>query len=360
MKQVNKFTIIAIAAILTACGGGGGGESGNNENSGSDGGNSGIEKPTTPPVSNNEYPMQPTESTYVDSQRKVIFDTINSYRTTCGFSAIRQNSLTDTAAQGHSNYLEKNQASGHIQSSSNVGFTGASLKDRALNAGYQWKMLGEIANTRNSGSLISGTSPSGIETSDTASSGKEMINRLFSTVYHLAVATDEWSEMGVGLSQSANLTPVIGKTLFYTSSVVNFGVPSGSDQPLYKGGKVRSFPCEGVNGVSPIFTAELPSPYPSRNFDTDPMGTPIGFVSKDQSALVIQNATYTDVGTGTSLAVKIFNSKDDPHATLKDSQAFVIPEKPLEPNTSYKVTASGTDGNNSFQYSFIFKTGSQN
>lgn len=76
-------------------------------------------------------------------------------------------------------------------------------------------------------------------------------------------------------------------------------------------------------------------------------------MSKDQSALVIQNATYSDVGTGTSLAVKIFNSKDDPHATLKDSQAFVIPEKPLEPNTSYKVTASGTDGNNSFNTVYI-------
>ena len=73
MKKLNNLTIIAIAAILTACGGGGGGGGeGNSDNS------SGVEQPkppVTPPSTNYPSVIQPSD--YEKGDEKTIYSTIN-------------------------------------------------------------------------------------------------------------------------------------------------------------------------------------------------------------------------------------------------------------------------------------------
>lgn len=356
MKTLKVIAAVAASFTLFACGGGGGGGSDTNSGNGN----------TTPPVTEvpkpgNNYPIETTPANYAESNRADIYAVVNNFRTTCGFGSIKQNSLLDTAATGHANYLQTNNTYGHVQVNTNPGFTGADLLSRGTAAGYQASMLGEIAGTRNSGSLIAGTSPSGIETSASEPTGKAMIKSLFASVYHLAAATSEWTEMGVGFSVSGNKTPLPGETMFYGATVVNFGIPAGSVAPVYTGGKVRSFPCNGMTeGVSPIFTAELPSPYPSRDFNVSPMGAPVYFTSAYGGSIVITSAEMVHVATNTPVVTKIFNSSDDVNKMLGLNQAFVIPDQPLQPNAQYKITVSGTSDAKPMNEVITFSTGTQN
>lgn len=360
MKISSTLSIVAIACVLAACGGGGGG--GGDSSSGGGSNNNGG---STPPVevippSNSGYPTTIENSTYTDKNKVDIYSAINKFRTTCGFSSIKQNSLLDTAANGHAIYLQSNSTIGHTQNSGNINFTGATLLNRANAAGYQPSVLAEIAGSNNGGTLLAGTSPSGIKTSKDAPTGQALINSLFSTVYHLSGATKEWSEMGIGYSASGNLTPLPGETMFYAAAVVNFGVPAGSNAPVYTGGKIRSFPCDGIDGVSPIFTTEIPSPYPARDFNASPMGTPIMLASAAGGSIEISKASITAVGASTSVAVKILNSADDVHKLVANSEAFAIPDLPLAEDTSYSVAISGTADAKPFTTNFTFKTGKQN
>ena len=338
MKKVQNLSIIAIAAILTACGGGGGGSiGGGNNNAGGSNPPSEVTPPTNP-----EYPGSIENPTYSVKDKADIYATINNFRTTCGFSSIKQNTLLDTAAQGHALYLQSNNANGHTQNSGNMNFTGVDLLSRTNASGYQASLLGEMAGVDSGGTLLAGTSPSGINSSNVAPTGQALIKSLFSSVYHLSAATQGWVEMGVGYSASGNLTPLPNETLYYAATVVNFGVAAGSNAPAYTGGKIRSFPCEGSDGVYPIFTSETPNPYPDRDFKTTPMGTPIMLTSGAGGSIEISKATITPVGANTSVDVKILNSADDVHKTLAISEAFAIPDKPLAENTSYFVEVSGT------------------
>ncbi|WP_341679573.1 hypothetical protein [Comamonas thiooxydans] len=358
MKISSTLSIVAIACVLAACGGGGGGDSSSGGGSNNNGG-------STPPAevippSNSAYPTAIEKSTYTEKDKVDIYSTINNFRTTCGFSSIKQNSLLDTAANGHAVYLQSNNANGHTQNSGNINFTGANLLNRANAAGYQPSLLGEIVGVDSGGSLLAGTSPSGINTSNVAPTGQALIKSLFSSVYHLSAATKEWVEMGVGYSASGNLTSLPGETVFYAATVVNFGVASGSNAPAYTGGKIRSFPCEGTDGVYPIFTSETPNPYPGRDFNASPMGTPIMLTSGAGGSIEISKATITAVGASTSVAVKILNSADDVHKLVANSEAFAIPDLPLAEDTSYSVAISGTADAKPFTTSFTFKTGKQN
>ena len=356
MKKLNNLTIIAIAAILTACGGGGGGGGeGNSDNS------SGVEQPkppVTPPSTNYPSVIQPSD--YEKGDEKTIYSTINNNRTTCGFSSLKQSKILDTAAKGHANYLTLNTTSGHTQNPTMSGFTGSDLAQRIKGAGYSYISAGEILAVRNTGSMFAGTSSAGIETSADAPTAQALINTLFSSVYHLGSAVGDWSDIGIGYGVTGNISNLTNLTMYYGSAVVNFGVSSGSDIPTYSGTDVRTFPCNGIEGVSPIFLTEMPSPYPERDFSNKPMGTPILLAAPNGKIINVLTGSIIETGTTDKIDVKILNSSDDVNKLVRADQSYVIPNIPLKSNTSYEVKADGKIGNDNFSTAFRFKTGSQN
>lgn len=358
MKFSSTLSIVAIACALAACGGGGGG--GSDTSAGNGGGGNGGGTTPKPETPTETYPSDAQPGNYADANRAKIFEIINRNRVTCGFSSVKQNALLDTSANGHANYLQINELISHTQINTRSGFTGVNLLDRATAAGYQASRLGEIIANENSGSLFAGTSNSGIETSPNLPSGEGRIKGLFSSVYHLSVATAEWVEMGVGFSVSGNKTPIPDKTAYYGVAVVNFGVPAGSAAPSYTGGKVRSFPCNGIVGVSPIFGPETPSPYPTRDFNISPMGTPIHFKGAYGGAVEIRTAEMIQVESSAPVVTKILNASDDVNKLLSINEAFVIPDQPLLPNTQYKVAVTGTADGKPLNEVVFFSTGTQN
>ena len=346
MSSLKKLSIVAAAVFLTACGGGG-----------SDSGSSDPVPPTTnPPVVDNNYPTTIIPANYVDTQRSDIMNTLNTYRTQCGYGALKQNSLLDVATQGHANYTQMNRIATHDQVASNPGFTGANISDRLLASGYHRSKAGEIMATLSGGTSFSGATGV-IPYSPDPIPGKVLLKSLLSTVYHLAGAMGEWNDIGVGYSISNNLSADPKLTNFYSSAVVNFGVPYGSQAPEYKGTEIRSFPCDNVTSVSPIFVAENPSPYPIRDFNMNPMGTPIIFTSPNEQMLTILESEYTNLTVGSTVTAKIFNSSDDPHKSIKPWAAFVIPDQPLKENTKYQVKVKLAINGNMTNKTVTFATG---
>ena len=346
MSSLKKLSIVAAAVVLTACGG--------------DSGSSDPVPPTTkPPVVDNNYPSVIIPGNYIDSQRADALDTLNSYRTQCGFNSLKQNTLLDTSAQGHAIYNQMNKIATHFQSPSNPGYTGNSLVDRLKASGYQFSRANEILATSYGGTLFAGISSSGIEIPNTAQTGRTLLKMLLSTVYHLEGAMADYNEVGVGYSVSGNEVGVPNETNYWSSLVVNSGDSLGTDSPIYKGTDIRTFPCNGVSGISPAFLKENPNPYPERDFTINPMGTPIFITAPNQQKLAISGAVFKNTQTGEVLKSHILSSDNDPNKLLKDWQGFVIPDTILQSNTEYVVNIKLLVGSTVSEKSITFKTGTQ-
>ena len=360
MKKTNQITIIALAAILAACGGGGGDDA--NTNNGSGGGNQGTENPVnpTPPGDNTNYPTDIKPDSYTDSHHSDIYKALNYYRTTCGFSSLAQSNILDTAAQGHAKYSQVNSVIGHNQNNTLPSFTGRTIQDRLLNAGYSIKNAGEIVGGWVGGTSVPQNSSNGIEYPSNAPTGKALLNRLMSSVYHLKNATGEWNDVGIGYSASTDKSNAPGYTSYFSATAINFGNAAGSSAPVYNGKKVRTFPCDTIEGVSPIFTEETPNPFPSIDFNLNPMGTPIYIQSGRDEEISISSAEIIDLNTGVAIPFSQLTAIVDPQKKLTASEAFIIPKKPLTSNGSYRVKINGTDGSETMKLDFVFKTGTQN
>lgn len=108
---------------------------------------------------------------------------LNGLRTQAGLPAYISNSLLQTSATAHSNYLYTNNVMGHTEDPIKAGFTGVNPSDRAKAAGYS----------------ISSVSENISYNSDT---GEELIDDLMTAVYHRMSLLDfDKDEIGVGLVQ---------------------------------------------------------------------------------------------------------------------------------------------------------------
>ena len=355
MKKYQNLSIIAMAAILTACGGGGGG--GSNDSGSSN--QPSTEQPGTPNGGSGGNNSGNTPN-YTDNNRSTIFDLINANRTTCGFNAVVQNSMLDTAAQGHAAYSQANKVASHSQNPANPGFTGATQLDRLLACGYSVKSAGEILAGLYGGTLFAGTDQNGIDTSDAAPTGVAITKRLFSTVYHLSGAVDDMNDVGVGYSVSSNLSGVPEKTNYYATAVANFATAQGATSQPYSGTEVRSFPCSGITNVSPVFRAESPNPFPGRDLDAAPMGTPIIFKSNQGGAISLTSYIVKEAVTGKMLGATHLDTTNDPNKTIRQNEVFVVPISPLKPMTRYNVEVTGVSDSIAFSKAFDFVTGTQN
>lgn len=355
MKKMQKLSIIAIAAILTACGGGGGSSDGTET---PDNGKPSV--PQVPDTGNSDYPSEIPPSNYTNDEQKSVYDTLNHYRTTCGFSSIKQNSMLDVAATGHALYSQTNSLIEHNQNNTNSNYTGRTFGERIQNSGYQYSASAEILAGWMGGTQHGGTITNGIEYPNDAPTGYALINRLFSTVYHLQRGLGEWTDMGIGYSVSENRTNAPGHTSYFAVNVVNFANPVGTDAPEYKGNEIRSFPCDGISGVSPIFTAENPNPFPTVDFSMNPMGTPIYFQGLPNSNFKVNRVIIKDAQANVEVTASLITSLTDVNKMLKPNEVFVVPTNPLKPKTEYSVTLEGFTDSSPVNKTFTFKTGTQN
>jgi hypothetical protein len=76
------------------------------------------------------------------------------------------------------------------------------------------------------------------------------------------------------------------------------------------------------------------------------------------SALAVNAATVTDARTGVAVPLRpVVTATSDPQGEYGSSEAYVVADAPLAPNTPYQVNISGTNNGAAFDRSFTFTTG---
>ncbi len=158
---MKKSIPLLLLILLSACGGGG------------------TSNPILPANSN----TQSGNSTMPTGQTGATLTHLNTLRTQAGLPVYVSNSLLQTSATAHSNYLYTHNVMGHTEDPIKGGFTGANPSDRAKAAGYSISSVAENISYN----------------SDT---GEELIDDLMTAVYHRMSLLDfDKDEIGIGLVQ---------------------------------------------------------------------------------------------------------------------------------------------------------------
>lgn len=333
-KAMKKLTIMGLSAVsiatlltLAACGGGGGDSSPSAPGGGSSSGGS------TPPPSASGGDVSPAQYA-AGSAQKAIFDTINQQRQTCGFSALTENTLLDTASQAHADYIGTN--GGAITDSevaTNPGFTGAGYADRATHAGYP------------ASTVFMGGESAGYWTNTTLSEtayGTNIATAWSSGVYHVGAYVWPVTQIGTGW----NKTTVNGFPEAHgVITVANLKATTGS-APLL-------FPCDGTTGVPFKVVGETPVP-PNTN---GTLGPTLAVAANPGDRVVLTSGTLIDT-SGNVINLQVLNSANDPNKLIQSFEARAYSATPLAPNTKYSASLAGTINGTPFSRTGSFTTGS--
>ena len=273
------------------------------------------------------------------------FEVLNAERAHCGFGKLSQNSRIDTAADGHSVWMLKNGIQVHDQVPGTVGFTGATVGDRLRIAGY--------TSARSWGEVIS-------PVDDWTKNAEAGVRLLFNAPYHGLNMLRGFREVGIGFRTSRDVDLpsefLSGKlTIDLATSMADAGQTASNSI-------VRTYPCEGTQGVLHLLWGESPSPIPNRDLFAHPLGSTVLVAGDINKKLTITSASMTGPG-GVEVTLRAaVTESNDPNsapgrAYLASHEAFISADSPLATNTTYRVSITGTNGAMPFSRSFAFTTG---
>ncbi|WP_323139987.1 CAP domain-containing protein [Massilia phyllosphaerae] len=335
-----------VLITLTACGGG------------SSGGSSTpvAANPITSPVTTT--PATPVSTaqaailqdavapTYVaGSTADIAFKKINAFRAAQGLGPLNQNANADIAAKNHQAYVALNNsgANGHVEVAGTPGFTGATVKDRLVAAGYPATIAGEVI-------AFSLEYPN----PDTSA-----VDNLINTVYHRAsMMYQGFTAVGVAGEDATN--PLY----------MDFGATKAQ---LNAGDYVGVYPANGQTAVWLTHSVESPNPfYQEMDMTQANMCTktsaPVSLTSEASTTLSVTSFTVTEAGQTTPLDVRLITSATSTQDTtyLGTNVAFVVGKAPFKANTTYNVhfvgkatgAATGSANGLSIDKLWSFTTGS--
>jgi uncharacterized protein YkwD len=331
LNEVLTLGVIAASVALSACGGGGGGSSGPA---------SPATTASAPPAASSPGSTTSATSANVStpqyaaaSAQLALFQTVNQYRQQCGFGELTENTTLDTATSNHASYLGLNATVTDTETAGNPGFTGVTWADRAVAAGYP------------QGVTVVGASAADNYTQTTLTEtqyGQELANEWLGGVYHVGIEILPATEIGIGVYQ---MTYQGYPEVWGALSLGNFNAAALNNGPL-------TFPCQGTTGVPYEEISESPTP-PNTS---GPWGTPIAVAGNLGDTLVLASGTMTGP-SGPVVNLQLLDSANDPNKSLPAYEGVAYPTTPLQPNTTYSVTITGTDNGTAFSRSFTFTTG---
>lgn len=357
LKIKSRAPAIACAilvAMLGGCGGGGGGDNTSTATQTPTGDNTPAPfvpvLPSPDPVINASIVSSvPTPTYALASEELAAFSMLNSERGRCGFGLMAQSTELDMAARGHADWLLLNDYTGHYQAAGTPGFTGVAPVDRDVSAGYG--ALGSFAYSEVQ------SDDGGAKTGRGATSVRGLLN----APYHMLGMIRGYRDVGVSVRDKSdvNLSPNNRNTLN-----IDFAHKNVVGPQLAAAGSVRTYPCEGSTGLNRLLTEETPNPAPGRDLRLNPLGTSIGVVVDIGKTLIITSASMIKVASGTAVAMRApVTGSNDPNAIngvsyFNANEGFVSADAPLEANTQYQVSITGTSSGTAFSRTFVFTTGS--
>lgn len=347
MKHIKQTALAsAIAVLLVACGGGGGGSSSSTP--------VGTTPPTpvtptTPTVTPGQLQTSIPALTYASASEEFKFVTaFNDFRQKLGLGLLAQNTILDTSAQNHLQYVLTNDVNNggtvnfssidptsgrpmfHIETAGKPLFTGVTEFDRDKAAGYTGIYGGEFG-------AFGGGKGAAIA-----------FESLVKTIYHRAGLMFQGpTDVGVAIGKDASQTIVLEfgyKTAQYNASD-------------YLG----TYPADNQTGVGLYTGVEAPNPFPdlstaNADFPTK-TGYPVSVVSKEGTTLEVLTFTITEAGAAVPLDARLMTKDNDPNKYLASNIAFLVAKSTLKPNTTYSVVFSGRVNNVVINKNWKFTTG---
>lgn len=333
LKLAALAATLALTGLLAACGGGGGGSATTTASS----------TPTsTAPSTTTNTGVTVAPIYAAGSQELAAFNQINGMRQQCGFPAVSENTLLDQAAVNHMGYMADQKISGHYETvTTDPHYTGYGPADRMTHVGYAPAGASEV-----------------ISPDTTGIGGANSVLKLTSVPYHLSAMFYPLSEAGISYG-ALNFGPANPEyTLqmdFANNASGTPAAPNFSSAPL-------TFPCSGTTGVDyESASGESPTPYVNGqpvNLQTNPIGTPITVVGNLNDTVLLTSGVMI-APDGSQTPLNLTDSSNDPNKNLAPFAAFAFPTNPLQPNTQYSVTLTGTDNGTPFSRNFSFTTGAQ-
>lgn len=289
-----------------------------------------------------------TYSYPVESEEMYAFEVLSSERARCGFGPLQPSAELDEAAKGHARWLFTNNAQGHMQQPGTPGFTGAAPWDRVIAANYGPDFSFESTEVQ---VFHSGTEQG---------SGAKAVRSLLNAPYHLMNMLRGYREVGIGVREKKDLGLSNDN-----KNIVNIVLAAKNSAGLYaaKVPVIRTYPCAGSVGMVLSLRHETPNPFPQRDLFAQPVGTSIGVVADVGRTLTISSASVINAKTGAAVpTLAPVTGLSDPNATadnkiVEDNEGFISTSTPLEANTPYQVSLSGTFGATRFSSHFTFTTG---
>ncbi|MEI7577257.1 MAG: CAP domain-containing protein [Armatimonadota bacterium] len=230
---------------------------------------------------------------------RAVVDSFNEIREIGGLEPTVIDPRLCLAAIGHSTYLEKYPGAGHLQKPSKPGFTGREPAERLARVGFSggsWEVL----------------VPS-VDDVDIA------VKRLFDAPYH-RVSMLNSGPIKVGGGYIGGTVVIDGEASSEIRTVVS--------------------PTDGQKNVQPFWKdSEIPDPFRLHTVTSKLVGYPIMFVRQGAQKIVIRSFRLTDPDGNRVDVYENFPGYDD-HL---DAEAFIMPKKPLNPSTTYRVTVEAID-----------------
>ncbi len=294
---MNKTLLCAsLALVIAGCGGGGG-------EAGAGGGN--FEQ-GPPPVSG---PIQSTPNgTYADARRTEAFQRVNDLRRMMGLGLLKQNSMIDVAAQSHAAYIAKNRITGHVEEPGKPGYTGATIVQRMLAAGYDPAVGGEVATNK-------------------PASATDQVNAYINSLYHrIPFVAYNYTDIGVGSAQSTT-----DSTAYI--SVLDFAYPFGTLGQESPSTPYVVWPLRNATIDKGTMEPEVPAP--------PGVGYPVT-ISFDPR-MTVSTSRFELREAGTSLIPgAVLTSSNDPNKLIPASMIALMPRDGLNPASSFTAIWEGT------------------
>ncbi|HEY1228700.1 MAG TPA: hypothetical protein VGF26_15410, partial [Ramlibacter sp.] len=250
----------------------------------------------------------------------------------------------DAAARAHADYQLVNDLFSHEEDAAShpSGFTGATMVERYAFQGYT-NLGGAIDE-------ISGVTGS----ADKTGFGVRGMRNLLNAPYHLQGLMAGMRESGVAVRSSSDTGTGPPRVVLQWNGAYTL---SAGPQTL-RAEDVLTYPCEGASGVDRQLTNETPEPVPGRDLRASPLGTSVYVATRTGNTMLLSTAAMTNTRTGAPVTLRpAVTVTNDPQRAYGRNEAYVAADAPLDANTAYQVTITGSNNGATFSRTFTFTTG---
>lgn len=238
-----------------------------------------------------------------------------------GLGPVLQDANIDIAAKNHSAYVATHLSGSdpHSEVVGKAGFTGVTVYDRLIHAGYPAYLSSEIIAFNTTFPIVK----------------SDVVETLAATVYHrVPMMMQGFTHMGIapGTDQSP--------------TYINFGA---SKPQRNAGNYVGVYPVDGQTGTLLTHYMENPNPFhlempmTQENMCTK-TSYPISLTSEASTTLSVTSFTVTEDGHSAPLAARLMtrNTSADHSLYLHANVAFIVGTAPFKKLTKYNVRFLGT------------------